>query len=118
MRHFKTFSTLLSTGFVCIGICYYNFVYIDFGNVLYVNQDTSAAFTLICVFSIVSLFLSITTIIDNFILKDKVEELMKNTEGIYDNIVDFMDTYTYIAVKLKHKANKYKHSKRENIEQI
>ena len=114
MRHFKTFLTLLSIGFVCIGICYYNFVYIDFGNVLYVNQKISAVFALICIFSIVSLFLSITVVVDNFVLNKKVEKLMENTEEVYDNIVDFMDTYTCIAVKLKHKTNKY--SKREYIE--
>lgn len=116
MRHFKTFLTLLSTGFVCIGICYYNFVYIDFGNVLYVNQMISTVFSLICIFSLMSLLLSIIIIIDNFFLKKQVQRLMKNTEDVYDNIVDFMDTYTYIAVKLQHKTNKYKHPKRKDIE--
>lgn len=116
MRYCKTFLTLLSTGIACIGICYYNFVYIDFGNVLYVSQMTSAVFALICVCSVMSLLLSITTIIDNFFLKKRVEELVQNTGDVYDNIVDFMDTYTYIAVKLQHKTNKYKHPKRKDIE--
>lgn len=114
MKNFRIFLNLFFLIFVCAGICYYNYMYIDFGSIICVTNSINIFFNFICISSVTSLILSVFTVVDNIVLKKKVCYLEKCVDEFYENTIDYIDLFIVIITDL-HKELASKDN--DNIEQ-